>query len=70
MAFKLCSSNCIPGGYKYWTVEYGGECYCGDSFAARSVVANGGNGEYGMSCPGKGLAFCRNGNKLSVYQMS
>lgn len=53
-------------GYKYWGVEYGGECYCGDSWGDGSVDAD--ENDCNFACPGDKLEFCGAGNRLSSYE--
>ena len=59
-------SNCT--GWTYWGVEYGGECYCGNSFAAGSVTAP--DSDCSFLCPGNSLEYCGAGNRLSTYVLT
>lgn len=68
MTLEICISTCA--GYTYAGVEYGRECYCGNSFNAGSVVAPGGNADCNMVCPGNNLEFCGAGSRLSVYKLN
>ena len=63
MTLEQCASNC--SGFKYWGVEYGGECYCGNSFGAGSIAAT--ENDCNFLCPGDNLEYCGAGNRLSVY---
>jgi hypothetical protein len=67
MTLEMCFGDCAGAGCKYWGVEYGGECYCGNSFGAGSVAALGGNADCSFTCPGNSLEFCGAGNRLSTY---
>jgi hypothetical protein len=67
MTVEICISTCA--GYTYAGVEYGRECYCGNSFNAGSVVAPGRNADCNMVCPGNNMEFCGAGNRLSVYKL-
>jgi hypothetical protein len=67
MTLEMCFGDCAGAGCKYWGVEYGGECYCGNSFGAGSVAALGGNADCSFTCPGNPLEFCGAGNRLSTY---
>ena len=67
MTLEMCYSDCAPAGYKYWGVEYGGECYCGNAFGAGSVLAPEGDSGCSFECPGNALEFCGAGDRLSVY---
>ncbi|TPX11566.1 uncharacterized protein E0L32_007777 [Thyridium curvatum] len=59
-----CIASCNPQ-YKYAGVEYGGECWCGNSFSAGSVVAP--ITDCNMICNGNATEYCGAGNRLDVY---
>jgi len=63
MTLESCEAICA--GYLYWGVEYGGECYCGNSFNAGSVNAT--DSDCSFLCPGNNLEFCGAGDRLSTY---
>lgn len=63
MSLEFCSYYCE--GYTYFGVEYGRECYCGNSFNAGSVIAPA--SDCNMLCSGNDSEFCGAGNRLSVY---
>lgn len=63
MTLELCAITCK--GYKFFGVEYGGECYCGNSFQAGSTVV--GDSDCGFACPGDKREFCGAGNRLSCF---
>ncbi|RDW71173.1 hypothetical protein BP6252_07736 [Coleophoma cylindrospora] len=63
MTLEECAADCA--GYTYWGVEYGGECYCGDSLGAGSVIAPA--GDCSFICPGNTLEYCGAGNRLELY---
>lgn len=63
LTLELCAEFC--NGYTYFGVEYGRECYCGNSFNSGSVQAP--DSDCNMVCPGNTLQFCGAGNRLSVY---
>jgi len=62
----MCATDCA--GFKYWGVEYGGECYCGNSFNTGSVVAQA--SDCSFTCPGAPLEYCGAGNRLSAYVLN
>jgi hypothetical protein len=66
MTLETCGTFCT--GYKYWGVEYGGECYCGNAFGAGSVNATG--SDCSFVCPGDGSEFCGASDRLSTYYLS
>ncbi|KAH8599832.1 hypothetical protein B0O99DRAFT_682314 [Bisporella sp. PMI_857] len=63
MTLEMCAGNCV--GWKYFGAEYGGECYCGNSFNTGSVAAP--DAECSFICPGDKLEYCGAGNRLSAY---
>ncbi|KAL8358328.1 hypothetical protein RB601_009639 [Gaeumannomyces tritici] len=63
MTLDMCASSC--SSYAYFGVEYGRECYCGDSFAAGSVAAS--EADCNFRCPGNADQYCGAGNRLSTY---
>jgi hypothetical protein len=44
----------------------GGECYCGNSLNAGSVLAN--TGDCSMTCDGNALEYCGGPNRLDLYK--
>jgi len=66
MTLEMCASDC--GGYAYWGVEYGGECYCGNSLNAGSTNAT--ESDCSFLCPGDDLEYCGAGNRLSTYYLT
>merc|ERR1711881_391681 len=66
MTLEMCASNCA--GFKYWGVEYGAECYCGNEFQAGSVTVP--HADCSFLCPGNALEYCGAGNRLSSYVLT
>ncbi len=66
MTVEECASNCA--GYKYWGVEYSGECYCGNTLAATSILAP--LSDCSFICPGDSDEYCGAGNRLELYELS
>jgi len=66
MTVQSCEAFC--NGYTYFGVEYGQECYCGNSFGNGSVPAP--NTDCNMVCAGNGGEYCGAGNRLLVYSDS
>ncbi|KAI8811928.1 WSC domain-containing protein, partial [Cladochytrium replicatum] len=64
MTVEKCSDNCK--GYKFFGVEYGNECYCGDTLSngGTSMDASGCN----MKCSGNSGQFCGGSNRLGLYE--
>lgn len=65
MTIENCASNCT--GYTYFGVEFGSECYCGNSLGAGSVKTA--EGDCDMNCPGKPKEVCGAGNRLTLYSL-
>ncbi|KAK0632014.1 hypothetical protein B0T14DRAFT_490452 [Immersiella caudata] len=63
MTLQSCQAFC--SSFTYFGVEYGRECYCGNSFNAGSVAAPA--SDCSMTCPGNPFQYCGAGNRLSVY---
>jgi len=63
MTLEMCAQFCA--GFMYFGVEYGGECYCGNSFNAGSVAVA--DRECSFLCPANNLEYCGAGNRLSSY---
>ncbi|KAJ9633336.1 hypothetical protein H2204_007053 [Knufia peltigerae] len=60
---QTCASNCTQ--YRYFGVEYGRECYCGNSLAAGSVPAT--DGRCNMPCAGNSTLLCGGPGGLTLY---
>ena len=65
MTIENCASNCT--GYTYFGVEFGNECYCGNSLGTGSVRTA--EGDCDMNCPGKVKEVCGAGNRLTLYSL-
>jgi len=63
MTLEECATDCAA--YDYFGVEYGGECYCGDSLNAGSVQAA--LTDCNFVCPGNQYEYCGAGNRLELY---
>ncbi|KAF8307707.1 hypothetical protein DL93DRAFT_1994463 [Clavulina sp. PMI_390] len=66
-----CESTCLNQGFTYAGVEYGQECYCGNSI----VVSSGGgsvasSSDCNMACSGDSTQTCGAGNRMFIYQRS
>ncbi|KAH8839061.1 hypothetical protein MCOR27_010609 [Pyricularia oryzae] len=59
-----CTASCLAKGFKLAGVEYGGECYCGNSLSAGSVPAAGG---CNTLCNGNSSEICGGPNRLNLY---
>lgn len=63
VTLESCATFC--SAYAYFGTEYGRECYCGNSFAAGSVVAPA--ADCSFKCAGNANEYCGAGSRLSVY---
>ncbi|KAM0548193.1 hypothetical protein ACHAPJ_009991 [Fusarium lateritium] len=63
-----CVQACSNDNFVYAGVEYGGECYCGNSFSDGSVPAP--LTDCGMTCNGNSSEYCGGPNRLNVYQLN
>ncbi|KKY27503.1 putative wsc domain-containing protein [Phaeomoniella chlamydospora] len=68
VSVEACTTACE--GLSYAGVEYGGECYCGDTFGTGSVIVSGddpaSNG-CNMVCNANSSEYCGGSNRLDVY---
>ncbi|KPI43427.1 putative fungistatic metabolite [Cyphellophora attinorum] len=58
-----CLSACV--GYKYSGVEYGGQCFCGNSLGAGSVSASA--SDCSMTCNNNQTEYCGGPSRLNMY---
>ena len=65
MTIQICEAFCSsPVQYTYFGVEYAGECYCGNTLQAGSVITT--TSACSMLCDGSNLEYCGAGNRLDV----
>ncbi|KAL6695762.1 WSC domain-containing protein [Trichoderma pleuroticola] len=62
-----CLQACKADGYTYAGLEYGGECWCDNSFGKGSIPAP--VEDCSMTCNGNSTEFCGGPNRLNVYQL-
>ncbi|KAK4179428.1 putative fungistatic metabolite, partial [Triangularia setosa] len=65
MTVGSCATFCTGKNFKYFGIEYGRECYCGETLPAGSAVAT---SECSFSCPGGGTQTCGAGDRMDLYQ--
>ncbi|TVY38355.1 WSC domain-containing protein [Lachnellula occidentalis] len=58
-----CASSC--SSYTYFGVEYGRECWCGNSLGPGAVITK--DSDCSMLCAGATTSYCGAGNRLNVY---
>ncbi|KAI1763016.1 heme peroxidase [Hypoxylon sp. FL1150] len=66
LTLEICASNCSD--FTYWAVEYGRECYCGDTLDPLSTPAPDTDCQT-MVCVGDRFEYCGAGNRLDLYQL-
>ncbi|KAL8933990.1 MAG: hypothetical protein Q9211_005469, partial [Gyalolechia sp. 1 TL-2023] len=64
MTVEICLSACSQNVYA--GIEYGRECWCGDTLASTSVPAAA-ESECSKVCPGNTSQICGAGNRLTLY---
>jgi beta-glucosidase len=63
MTIEACESECLAASYKFAGVEYGNECWCGNTQPATAATAT----DCNMACAGKSSETCGAGSRLNVY---
>ncbi|KAK0736199.1 WSC domain-containing protein [Apiosordaria backusii] len=66
MTLEKCAATCGAGGYSFFGVEYGAECYCGTTLDAASTKVS--EGDCSMTCMGDHSQQCGGPNRLNIYQ--
>lgn len=66
MTEEFCVETCRERGYGLAGLEFGKECYCGNTLA-RSAVMVGMTDCMTLYCPGNKKEFCSAGNRLLIY---
>lgn len=63
MTVEKCATACT--GFKYFGLEYGRECFCGNNLNTGSVETE--LTDCSFSCPGDSTQNCGAGNRLDIY---
>lgn len=63
MTVAKCTAACLAANFLLAGVEYGGECFCGNTISNGGAPATGCN----MLCNGNSSEYCGAGNRLNVY---
>ena len=66
MTVPMCRQFC--SGKKYFGVEYGEQCYCGDVLGDAGGKKE--DRECAMECPGDQSSFCGAGDRIGVWGRS
>lgn len=67
MTVEKCVDHCSAGGFSYAGLEYGRECYCGNTLKEANAPKDGIMGACTMKCSGNDKQFCGAGAALSIY---
>ncbi|KAM7216795.1 WSC domain containing protein [Rhypophila decipiens] len=63
LTVEKCAAACV--GYTWFGLEYGRECYCGDTINTGSVPTS--IGDCSFNCPGNSAEKCGAGDRLNMY---
>lgn len=63
MTVARCTSSCMTAGYKFAGLEYGEQCFCGDSMENNATITNEG---CDMACAGDENSFCGGAERLNL----
>lgn len=66
MTLEMCGEFCA--GFNYFGVEYGRECYCGNTLREGSVPATN-QKDCSFLCPGDKSTYCGAGMRLQMYKI-
>ncbi|KAI5246626.1 WSC-domain-containing protein [Aureobasidium subglaciale] len=69
MTVDKCVKFCLGKRFKYAGIEYGSQCYCGDSPAPGAAVTKCDTSKL-MICPGNKFQYCGAGKLLNLYYSS
>ncbi|PQE04599.1 hypothetical protein CJF30_00004400 [Rutstroemia sp. NJR-2017a BBW] len=67
MTNELCQAACQAAGFTLAGTEYGGECWCGNTFTNGGVLASDGNAGCNMACKGNSAETCGGPNRLTAF---
>lgn len=65
MTVEQCIGFCSASSWGYAGLEYGSECWCGNSLAAGQAAPQ---ADCNMLCSGAPLEYCGSGNRLDLYK--
>ena len=64
MTTQFCATSCAA--YTYFGIQYGQECFCGNTINAASTLAP--LGDCNFICPGNANQYCGAGNRMELYK--
>ncbi len=65
MSVETCLSDCSKAGYAYAGVQYGKQCFCGDSYGKYGTAT-----DCNMTCSGNSTETCGGSYANSVYKIA
>ena len=68
---ESCAAGCV--GFTYFGVEFGNECYCGNTLGTGSVAqpsTDPATNGCSMLCNGNSTEYCGGPNRLNMYQLN
>jgi len=68
MTVYKCAATCGSYNYKYAGLEYGGQCFCGNSFPSSRMPSSTILGSCNMVCRGDSSQWCGGPNAINLYQ--
>jgi hypothetical protein len=66
MTIDKCTAACAQAGFKFAGVEYGQECYCGNTLVNGASLSST-SGQCYMDCPGDASMKCGGPNAIQLY---
>ena len=63
---EACVATCKTAGYKVAGLEYGSQCFCGNSIVNGGVLATS-DSDCNVACSGAANEKCGAGNRMSIY---
>uniref|UniRef100_A0A1I8I8X8 WSC domain-containing protein n=1 Tax=Macrostomum lignano TaxID=282301 RepID=A0A1I8I8X8_9PLAT len=67
MTHELCGSVCSLGGFRYFGIQVGEQCFCGNSFGVHGAA---GESQCSNLCTGNSGQKCGAANRNSVFELS
>ena len=66
MTIDKCTTACAQAGFKLAGIEYGSECYCGNTLDNGASLSST-SGQCYMDCPGNAAQKCGGPNAIQLY---
>lgn len=69
MTIEKCVATCKAGKFKFAGLEYGNQCFCGNSVAADRAPKAGVKGACAMPCAGSKTEVCGGPDAITLYEV-